>query len=200
MKIQRNPDLTRHVILEAAFNEIYLKGFQSASLANILANTGLTKGALYHHFPNKLALGYAVLDEVIQSIVLEVWLRPLEACENPIDCLKEIFESLRKSMVQQDVCLGCPLNNLALEMSPVDEGFRLRVNNLYKLWSKGIADALARAQVSGIVSEDIDSNSTATFIVASLAGCRSLAKNAQNKDVLIACCGNLIKYLEALRN
>lgn len=42
-------------------------GFQAASLNNILAKTGLTKGALYHHFPDKDRLGYAVIEEVIRD-------------------------------------------------------------------------------------------------------------------------------------
>ena len=50
------PD-TRGKILNAAYREIHTNGFQSASLNNILARTGLAKGALYHHFPNKTELG-----------------------------------------------------------------------------------------------------------------------------------------------
>jgi len=48
---QQTADVTREKILDAAFHEIHRYGFQSASLANILERTGLTKGALYHHFP-----------------------------------------------------------------------------------------------------------------------------------------------------
>ena len=39
-------------------------------LDDVVAATGLTKGALYHHFPNKQALGYAVVDEG-QKLVIE---------------------------------------------------------------------------------------------------------------------------------
>jgi len=60
---ESEPD-TRSKILFAAYKEIHLHGFQAASLNNILAHTGVTKGALYHHFPNKTELGYAVIDEV----------------------------------------------------------------------------------------------------------------------------------------
>jgi len=52
---------TRRKILESAFHEIHRNGFQAASLNPILERTGVTKGALYHHFPNKQTLGYAVL-------------------------------------------------------------------------------------------------------------------------------------------
>ena len=63
---KRNPEQTRQALLEAAFEEIYRVGFQAASLDRILDRAGVTKGALYHHFKNKLELGYAVLEEVVR--------------------------------------------------------------------------------------------------------------------------------------
>ena len=60
-------DQARDKILNAAYGEIHRSGFQAASIANILADTKLTKGALYHYFPAKRVLGLAVIDEVIQA-------------------------------------------------------------------------------------------------------------------------------------
>ena len=56
----------RRELLEAAFAEFHLHGFQAASLDAIVARAGVTKGALYHHFPDKSALGHAVIDEVVR--------------------------------------------------------------------------------------------------------------------------------------
>lgn len=58
--VTKQTDLTRDKLLQAAFNEIHLHGFQAASIANILRDTGLTKGALYHHFPTKQELGLEI--------------------------------------------------------------------------------------------------------------------------------------------
>src|ERR1700727_474847 len=65
----RDPERTRERLLQAASREIYRSGFQSASLGTILASAGVTKGALYHHFKNKEALGYAVVEEIISADV-----------------------------------------------------------------------------------------------------------------------------------
>jgi len=56
----RDPQATRQALLLAAFEEIHEQGFRAASLDRILERAGCTKGALYHHFENKTALGYAV--------------------------------------------------------------------------------------------------------------------------------------------
>jgi AcrR family transcriptional regulator len=199
MKQNRNPDHTRQTILDAAAQEIHLHGFQAASLSRILATTGLTKGALYHHFPNKQALGYAVLEEVIFVRGKETWIGPLESCADPVDCLQEMMAARFKDMTRQELLLGCPLNNLALEMSPIDEGFRRRVQEIYDRWTQALATILARGQGSGSVCLGVDPFKVATFIVASIAGIRSLAKTSQNHAVLEASADALIGYLETLR-
>jgi TetR/AcrR family transcriptional repressor of nem operon len=190
---------TRQKILESAYREIHRNGFQAASLTPILERTGVTKGALYHHFPNKQTLGFAVLDEVIKDTVLQFWLRPLEEYNDPIDGLKRLIREAGKNISNEDVLLGCPLNNLCQEMSPINDGFRQRVNQIYELWREAFARALRSGQANGTVSKSIEATDCATFIVASLAGCRSLAKSAQSRDVLTACGQNLIRYLDTLR-
>lgn len=190
---------TRQKILESAFQEIHLQGFQAASLNSILKRSDVTKGALYHYFPDKKALGFAVVEELIKGAVLQFWLRPLEEASDPIDGLKGLINTAGKSLSDEDVLLGCPLNNLCLEMSPIDDGFRQRVKQVYELWREGFAWALRAGQANGTVKSTINAMDCATFIVASLAGCRSLAKNAQSRDVLKACGQNLILYLDTLQ-
>ena len=104
---------------------MYKSGYQSADLDAILGKAGVTKGALYHHFENKEALGYAVIEEVVTAMTREKWLRPLENARNPIDALIGIFVTAPLKM--EDIRGGCPLNNLAQEMSSLHEGFRKRI-------------------------------------------------------------------------
>ena len=59
--------VTRDKLLKAAFEEIYRSGFQATSLDIILTKARVTKGALYHYFPDKASLGYAVVDEVVKG-------------------------------------------------------------------------------------------------------------------------------------
>ncbi|GAA2104390.1 ScbR family autoregulator-binding transcription factor [Kitasatospora saccharophila] len=53
---------SRQAILEAAAEVFDLRGYDAAGTNEILARTGLTRGALYHHFPSKEAIALAVLD------------------------------------------------------------------------------------------------------------------------------------------
>lgn len=195
----RPAEATRQRLLEAAFEEIHRVGFQAASLHHILQRTRVTKGALYHHFPSKLALGYAVVEELLAAYLDRYWLQPLAAADDPIDCLESLLRDSAARMDDNDVVLGCPLNNLAQEMAPVDEGFRTRIQALFDAWRRGISDALARGQAAGHVRCDVDPAQSATLILATLEGCVGLAKTAQSLAMLRSCGAGLIGYLYSLK-
>src|ERR1700757_1288499 len=145
----RDPERTRERLLQAAFREVYRRGFQSAGVDTILAATNVTKGALYHHFESKEALGHAIIEEIIAEITRDRWLRPLQQNEdkNPIDALIGIVQAIPAR--PRDVNRGCPLVNLTQEMSLLDEQFRKRLERIFQAWQEAIATALRDGQSAG---------------------------------------------------
>lgn len=190
---------TRGKILVAAYKEIHCQGFQSASLSRILARTGVTKGALYHHFPNKTELGYAVIEEVISQHVHHSFVEPLENFDNPIDGIIELIQNSGDAFSMTDIELGCPLTVLAQEMAPIDEGFRIRLIKIYDQWHQSIADGFRRALKNDQVLDDIDPYTVAVTIVATMEGAINAAKVAQSLDKLYLCGAGLIQYLQLIR-
>src|SRR3954463_159353 len=167
----RTPEATRQKILMAAFHEFYKNGFQGGSLNHLVETAGTTKGALFHHFAGKQELGYAVIDEMIGPILKQRWLDPLTGSSNPIADLKQAF----RQYVNEDIetghfVQGCPLNNLAQEMSPLDEGFHARINGLYNEWRRCYAAAIANGIKAGKVRKDASPKNVASLVVASQMG------------------------------
>lgn len=193
----RNSERTRTHLLQTAAGEVYRSGFQGTGLESILARAEVTKGALYYYFDSKEALGYAIVDEIIVGITREKWLRPLAESTNPIDTLIQIVKST--SLLPENVEGGCPLNNLSQEMSPLDEGFRKRAARVFRDWRDAIANALREGQKRGQVRKDLDAVETATFLVALYEGYISLAKNAQDPNVLRSGLKTMTRHLETLR-
>lgn len=192
-----NPERTRERLLQSAYREIYRSGFQSASLDTILASTGVTKGALYYHFKSKEALGYAVVEEIIGPDSHAKWLRPLLTENDPIETLIGIVQG--HSVRIEDVRGGCPLNNLAQEMSPLDEGFRKRLAKVFYEWQRGVAAALREGQTRGKVRHDTDPAEAAGLLIAMVEGYGSMAKNAQDAKVWKTGIKNIVGWLRSLR-
>jgi len=193
----RDPVRTREVLLQAGFSEVHRLGFRSAGLDTILAVSGVTKGALYYHFGSKKALGYAIVEEVIASSLRDKWLLPFGSNMDPIDTLIRIVKAT--SLQPEVVRAGCPLNNLAQEMSPVDERFRQRLAKVFHDWQEGTAAALLRGQSEGTVRRDLDARDTASFLIAMYEGYVMLAKNAQDVNVWKVGIRNIVGWLESLR-
>ena len=195
----KDPDATRARLLECAFQEIYEHGYGGASLDRILSKTNLTKGALYHHFGSKAELVHAVIDEVIRGWVVDRWLAPLEASDDPISAFIETCQTVMGNTPKGQLQCGCPLNNLTQELANADEGFREPLLALFDLWRKGIAESLERGQALGTVRADISPDATATFIVSTIEGLAGTAKSTRDRGLVLAAATVLFQFLETLR-
>jgi AcrR family transcriptional regulator len=192
--------MTRRGVLEAAFAEFYVNGFQGGSLSRIVKAAHVTKGALFHHFAGKRELGYSVVDDVIEPLLMERWLRGLECAVDPISAMQAAF----RRYVREDIdsgrwVNGCPLNNLAQEMSPLDEGFQERIDALYCVWRATYADALARDIEDGAVRADVSPEAAAALIVASQMGIWGTGKSSRDTTLMVRACEGVCDYLERLR-
>jgi len=195
----RDPERTRERLLQAAFREVYRYGFQSAGIDTILAATNVTKGALYYHFESKEALGHAIIEEIIAEITRDRWVLPLQRSKdkNPVDALIGIVQAIPAR--SRDVRSGCPLVNLAQEMSQLDEQFRKRLERIFHAWQEEIAMALRRGQSQGTVRRDLVPEETSRFLVAMVEGYEVLAKNAQDAKVWHMGIRNIVGWLGSLR-
>jgi TetR/AcrR family transcriptional regulator, transcriptional repressor for nem operon len=196
----KNSERTRRQILDAAFNEFYKNGFQGSSINRIVDEAGTTKGALFHHFRGKNDLGYAVVREVIYPRLKERWADPLTNSTDPITDLKRVFrQCMKEEIANGRIVQGCPLNNLAQEMSPLDEKFRKSLEQIYMSWRESLAAAFARGIKAGTVRKGVSPAKVAAFIVAAQAGIVGTAKNAQDETLLLQTSQALFDYLDSLR-
>ncbi len=217
MAVKRNPDATRENLLHAAAGEILKHGYHAAGLDTILKRAGVTKGALYHHFSSKKELALAAIDEVYGPQMLERWVSLLDGTEDPLEAVSECLDLMcnctcgcgsstadcdcQSEHSEMDDLLecGCPLNNLAQEMSSVDEDFRRKIDGLFGEWRQSLAAALVRGIENGTVTPDIDPADVGWFLLTTIEGAIGLAKNNQSDAPLQASRNGLMRYLNSLR-
>jgi AcrR family transcriptional regulator len=190
---------TRQQILEKNFHSIWLNGYQGTRTDKVIEGLGITKGAFYHYFASKQALGYAVVDEIIAPMFVNTW-KVLESTEgNPIEQINKVLRGMINNTPAEQVVLGCPLNNLMQEMSPLDDGFRIRFQEIINQLRIFIEDALRRGQDNNTVTNTIDPTQVALFVLAGLEGSYSIAKSLQSKDAFKSSVNQIIMFLNILK-
>jgi TetR/AcrR family transcriptional regulator, transcriptional repressor for nem operon len=190
---------TRERILSQMYLDIRRNGFQGLRADKVLAGMDITKGALYHYFPSKQAIGVAVIDEIIRPRYLYFY-RELDRWEgHPVDKLLEHLHFLAENATEEEVSLGCPLNNLVQEMSPLDEDFRLRMKVIVDNIHASVAAALARGQAAGQVKTRFNPEQVAQFFFANIEGAYSMAKVRRDAGLFRSNMDMLAQFLNSLR-
>ncbi|HUF46951.1 MAG TPA: TetR/AcrR family transcriptional regulator [Vicinamibacterales bacterium] len=175
----KRPAETRRRIVASAFWEIYRQGFQSSSIDRILDGTQVTRGALFHHFPSKQHLGYAVVDEAVAPWIDERWITPLAGAGSVADGIASTVNAYLDAGPDEIIIGGCPLNNLIQEMAALDEGFRVRLDRIATAWRSTVTDLWHRTATPA--GSPDDAARWAGFIVSSIEGLLGAAKLARSR-------------------
>lgn len=187
---------TRDQILDAATRLIHLQGYHSTSLDDVLRKSGVGKGNFYYHFKSKEELGYAIIDRVTQAFVRRT-LEPAfaDTSGDPIAQIHAFLDRVLDNQRQRNCVGGCPIGNLASELSDVHEGFRRQLAGVFAAWRAKIMEALSRGQLAGRVREDVEPSALAQFLVASLEGAILLTKVSKDIRIMERCVEQLKQHL-----
>ncbi|HEX6564892.1 MAG TPA: TetR/AcrR family transcriptional regulator [Chthoniobacterales bacterium] len=188
-----DPEATRARILNTAADEFQHRGYHATSMHDIMRIAGVPAGSVYHYFPTKKSLGLAVINERVKAEVVDTWIAPIRKASSASQGILAVFDAVAKSIGNHAV-LGCPVNNLALELSLVDPEFQHALRTVFDIWEAAIADRLredSAKQKQGIG----DPAGVATLVVAIFSGAMSLAKAEQNIAPLRTCRQELVRLL-----
>jgi AcrR family transcriptional regulator len=189
-----DPAGVRKRVLDATAGAFQARGYHSTSTQDIVRESGVTGGALHHHFPTKKALGLAVIHERVAQAVEKNWLEPVRSARTAAEGIETAFEQIASAFDSYNIIQGCPLNNLALELSLADSEFREAIRTIYQGWRDVVAQKL-RADIANGVFDDPDPEAFATFVVACYSGAVAQAKAEQNAEPLRTCARQLALHM-----
>src|SRR5437016_4656647 len=187
---------TRDQILDAAARLIHLQGYHCTTLDDVLRESGVGKGNFYYYFKSKEELGYAIIDRLVRGFV-ERTLDPAfadTACD-PLAQIDGFLDRVLDNLRQRNCVGGCPIGNLASELSDVHEGFRMRLAEIFVQWRAKLTDALSRGQAGGRVRQGFEPSAVAQFLVASLEGAILLTKVTKDNGIMERCVEQLKHHL-----
>jgi len=178
-------------LLEATYIEVFINGYKNANTNTILKNAKVNKGSMYHYFRDKRALVLAMFEYKFMPIVADIYTKTLD---NDYDSLIKLIKNTQL-IVQKH---GSMLVNLSLEISGLDEEFRIILNKIDKIRYDrfyAILDSIVSDKI--IYHEDI--NRLSKFILSSIDGATIKYKTTQQISDFYDVVNELIEYLDRLR-
>ncbi|WP_460431825.1 TetR/AcrR family transcriptional regulator [Arachidicoccus ginsenosidivorans] len=184
--------------MEKAFELIYIRGYQTTSVDDIIATTAVTKGAFYYHFKNKDEMGVAIINEILKPTLEGSFIEPLINTENPLEAIYKLMYNLLIENEFLKVEYGCPASNFTQEMTPWNTDFNQALDVLIQKWIKVMTNALEKGKKNGHVAKQVNEKQVTMFIMSGYWGIRNFGKLANSKKVYFVYLQELKNYLKTL--
>jgi TetR/AcrR family transcriptional repressor of nem operon len=191
---RNDPKGLRNHILDVAADLFQVHGYHATSMHDLLQKTGVSGGALHHHFPTKKSIGLAVISDRVAPTVRETWIEPIRAATSLRKGIASVFAAIIAGLEARDSIAGCPLNNLALELSGSDPDFRKAVDAVFSEWHAALMDRIGRTR-GGARLDRIKRSDAAAFIISAYSGAMTQAKASQSAAALRSAAGILGRWL-----
>jgi TetR/AcrR family transcriptional regulator, transcriptional repressor for nem operon len=165
-----NKQQTKHSILEKSAALIYAGGFNNTGIQQILDSAGVPKGSFYFYFDSKETLGLEVVDyftEVVDTLFVKYL---LDASVPPLARLENLFGFYERNFKKTGYRLGCPIGNLSLEMSDINDKFREKLRSSIDRLVSRIESCLSEAQRQGELPAGTNVRECASFIFYGFEG------------------------------
>jgi len=161
---------TKDRILEAGAEIIHQKGYNHTGIQEILSAANVPKGSFYNYFKNKEDFGLQIIDrfqchfdQMAKNILEDTSITPRRRIDRFLNASMDHFQST-------DYTGGCPIGNLAQEMGDLSPAFRNKLKQAIDMMVDAYTRVLVEAQAAAEISENLDVNETAYFIVAGWHG------------------------------
>jgi AcrR family transcriptional regulator len=171
---------TRERLLQTAFQLFHEQGYHATGVATILREAGVNPGSMYHFFGSKDELLLKVLEYALGYLDPMV-MGPAEAATT--DPIERVFVLLGqyRSWVGENQCrMGCPIGNLALEVSDGNPEARALIHRNFENWAGRVEGWLQAA--GDALPRDVDRARLARFVLTVMEGGLMQARAAGNMD------------------
>jgi TetR/AcrR family transcriptional repressor of nem operon len=190
----RKGEQTRHAIIRKSAPIFNKKGYEGASLSDLMEATGLEKGGIYRHFDSKQQLAAEAFDYA-WKLALETRFEGTQAISNTVDRLNQMvrnFQERRSELVPG----GCPLLNTAIDSDDGNPRLREKARRALSSWMDRLRTIIEEGQRRGEIRSSIDSAELATLIVSTLEGSLMVGRLQRSDDSRAWACRHLEEHLE----
>jgi AcrR family transcriptional regulator len=187
---------TRERLIEAARQLFYEQGYTATGIAQILEAAKARSGSLYYFFPTKEDLLLAVLENY-KELLWPMVIQPVfERIHDPIERIFGILDGYRQQLLATKYLFGCPIGNLALELTNSHPSARALMAENFTGWRKAIEQCLADAACR--FPGSLDREQLSLFVLTTMEGAVMLARIYQCIEPYDAAVTQLRDYFDRL--
>jgi len=189
----KQPAATRAALLDAASAAFSRHGYHATGTAPLVAAAGLTKGALFHHYPDKPSIATAWVAERLTPAIEQDWIHPLSLLNSPAN----LRQLCRTQLATPDPLSPLTtLTALTAELANSEPAPAAALENLFASLRNAIADLLQRGKSSSLVHPSVDPQAEATLLLALISG---LTVTATTPDLRRGALNAMDAYFETLK-
>jgi AcrR family transcriptional regulator len=178
---------TRETMIRCAATLIGTRGVAGASFTDVIAESGASRGSIYHYFPD----GKRQLTEEAVRWTSEQILGYLAAgpFDSPRNVLEHFVDLWRRAVIASDGATGCAVAGVAIDTG-TDEPLMTTVREAFRSWVDALAERLRRA---GLGEER--ASSVASLTIAAMEGALILCRAERNVAPLEAVATELARLV-----
>ncbi len=187
---------TRERLIETARRLFHEHGYTATGIAQILEAANVRSGSLYYFFPTKEDLLLAVLQKY-QELLWPIVIQPVfDRVADPVERIFGILDGYRRQLVATGYQSGCPIGNLALELTNSIPAARALIAANFSGWRKAIEQCLGDA--AGRLPASVDQEQLALFVLTTMEGAVMLARAYHSIEPYDAAVTQLRDYFDRL--
>lgn len=187
-------------LLDAALGVIRAKGYAGTSVDELCTAAGVTKGAFFHHFASKEALGVAAADHFAAMADGVFAHAPYRALPDPYDRLMG-YVAFRRMILQGELPeFTCLLGTMVQEAYETSPPIRQACETHISDHAAMVAEDIAAAKAARAPDASWSPESLGLFTQAVIQGAFVLAKAKHGPEIADECLAHLERYLTSLFN
>lgn len=187
---------TRERIIDRAMDLFVYQGYAATGLAQIAKESGAHGGSVYHFFPTKEDLLRAVLERRKELLFPEVLAPIWKKIDDPVERIFALMDGYRRMLRMSEFSHGCPIGNLALEISESHPAARRLLAENFDNWLHFVEQCISDARDR--LPPDVEPRTLAIFVLTTMEGAVMLARTYRSFQAYDAAIATLRDHFDRL--